>query len=79
MMRIRVEFMGGPLDGAVNTVECAEGDTLNDRWLGPDPTRSKTHVIAYSLDPDDPRKTERKILFDPNLTRFENLQRGQTY
>ncbi len=77
MMRIRVEMMRGPLDGAVTMYEVPNGKCLAPLWIGPDPAQGRQkHAVAYTLVPGDPKLMERKMYFSESLTRLENLKRG---
>ena len=75
-MKIRVEMVGGPLDGAVDLVEVPSGQFIDSYWIGPDPSRAQSHVIVYVLVPGSPERKERKRIFSQKLTDDENLKRG---
>jgi hypothetical protein len=75
-VKIRVEMVGGPLDGAVELREVPNGQFLDTHFVGPDPSRPQTHVIVYELIPDTIDKLDRKRMFSRELTNQENLKRG---
>lgn len=74
-MKIRVEMIGGPLDGGVMYHEVISGQFLDTYWIGPDPADAASRVIVYELTPGAPDQQRRKRMFNQEITNVENLKR----